>query len=414
MKRNFPICTRLALAASLLVGVAVLPRPVRAAEPIRIAIVTPLAITPGKAVVRGAKLAAERINRAGGIGGHTVKLLIFDSQLSTSASVRAMQRAVEQDHAQVVAGVFTSEDSMALANYAGRLDVPLIVESGSSKIGELIRTHYKRYRNVFQLQLNGHFIAQEVCDAAHSLLLKDAPGRPSAVILSEQAAWTQPLDRAYEACLPKAGFKVLGRITYSPSTTDFGPVYNRIEGLHPTVIVTGMAHTGLRPVLQWQQDQVPALMLGFNMQAGSTDFWQRSNGAAQGVIVVTNGAGGAPITSKTAAFYHAYIRKYHDAPMLMAYTSYDSIYVIADAANKAGLHSTEKLVGQLAATDYVGATGRIRFYGRHARFAHALMYGPGLVTGVAFQWQNGKQSVVWPKSVAQASVVMPSFIADKR
>lgn len=399
------------------VALAAFANPVAAAPgaaPIRIAIITPLAITPGKAVVNGAKLAAADINRAGGVHGHKVRLLIYDSQLSTSASVRAMQKAVEQDHARVVTGVFTSEDSLALANYAGRLHTPLIVESGTTRIGELVHRDYRRYRNVFQLQLNSRFIAQEVCDAAHSLLVKGSARRVSAVIMSEQADWTKPLDRAYARCLPKAGIKVLRRVDYAVDTTDFGPIYNRIEALKPTVIVTGMAHTGLRPVLQWHQDQVPAMMLGFNMQAGSSGFWARSNGAAQGLMVVTNGAGGAPITPKTAAFYQAYRNRYHESPMLMAYTSYDSIWVIADAVARAGTAGTAALVKQIEATNRVGVTGRIRFYGRHARYAHALRYGQGLVTGVAFQWQDGKQAVVWPPGVAQAGLVVPRYMASNR
>ena len=43
-------------------------------------------------------------------------------------------------------------------------------------------------------------------------------------IMSEDAAWTKPLDVGYEACLPKAGLKVVEHIRFSPDTTDFTPM----------------------------------------------------------------------------------------------------------------------------------------------------------------------------------------------
>ena len=46
----------------------------------------------------------------------------------------------------------------------------------------------------------------------------------------------------------------------------------------------------------------------------------------------------------------------------------------------------------------------MQFYGRDDQFTHALKYGPGLVTGVAIQWQNGKQVCVWPNDKANAKM----------
>lgn len=408
---GFQALMRLAMTAALAVGVLGMAIPAQAA-PIKIAVIAPVAITPGKALVNGAKLAADDINRAGGINGRKVEVKVYDDKISSSGAVTAMRKAVQQDHVDAVTGVFLSEAALALMPYAQRLDVPLIVESGTTKIGEMVHHDYKRYRNVFQLQLNSYFIAQEVCDAAHSLLVKrQGVKHATAVIMSEEAAWTKPLNKAYEQCLPKAGFKVEKQVNYAVNTQDFGPIYNKIKALNPTVIVTGMAHTGMRPVVQWYQNQVPALMMGFNMQAGTGGFWDASNKAAQGVIVVTNGAGGAPVTPKTPAFYKAYVKQFNEEPMLSAYTSYDAVQAVAQAIRKSGSTKTAKIVDRLESMNMDGVTGRIQFYGRHARFAHALKYGQGKVTGVAFQWQDGKQKVVWPEHLAQGKLVIPGFVS---
>ena len=59
--------------------------------------------------------------------------------------------------------------------------------------------------------------------------------------MSEDAAWTTPLDARYLECLPKAGFKVLDHIRFSPDTTDFTPIFNNIESKNPDIIITGIS-----------------------------------------------------------------------------------------------------------------------------------------------------------------------------
>jgi branched-chain amino acid transport system substrate-binding protein len=67
-------------------------------------------------------------------------------------------------------------------------------------------------------------------------------------------------------------------------------------------------------------------------------------------------------------------------------------------------------VTALEATDHVGTVGRIQFYGRDHQFTHAMKYGPGLVTTIAIQWQNGKQTCVWPADKCNAKITFPSFV----
>jgi branched-chain amino acid transport system substrate-binding protein len=86
------------------------------------------------------------------------------------------------------------------------------------------------------------------------------------------------------------------------------------------------------------------------------------------------------------------------------------VHVIADAVKRAGSTEPDKMVDALEKTDWVGTIGRIQFYGRDDQFTHALKYGPGLVTGVDIQWQNGKQVAVWPADKANAKIEFPPFV----
>jgi branched-chain amino acid transport system substrate-binding protein len=56
----------------------------------------------------------------------------------------------------------------------------------------------------------------------------------TAVMMSEDAAWTTPFDAGMEACLPKIGLKVLDHIRFSPDTTDFTPSSTGSRAKGPT------------------------------------------------------------------------------------------------------------------------------------------------------------------------------------
>ena len=42
--------------------------------------------------------------------------------------------------------------------------------------------------------------------------------------------------------------------------------------------------------------------------------------------------------------------------------------------------------------------------------ADTVDFDPGFVTGLVFQWQDGKQVVVWPKNIAEGKLKFPAFV----
>src|SRR5581483_3482646 len=214
----------------------------------------------------------------------------------------------------------------------------------------------------------------------------------------------------YLECLPKAGLKVLDHIRFNPDTTDFTPIFNKIEGDHADVITTGISHVGVQPTVQWHDQQVPVPMAGQSSQATTSSFWKDTNGAAEGVITATAASPGVALTPTTIPFTEAYIKRYGVSPAYDGYSSYDDVHVIANAIKAANSTDPDKLVEAMEKTDYVGTIGRVQFYGKGDEYTHALKYGPGLVTGVDIQWQDGKQATVWPRDKANAKIKFPAFV----
>ena len=107
-------------------------------------------------------------------------------------------------------------------------------------------------------------------------------------------------------------------------------------------------------------------------QATTSTFWKDTNGAAEGVITDTAAAPDVALSPSTIPFAEAYIKKHGVTPAYVGYTSYDMVHVIAEAIERAG-----------------GSTDP---------------------TTIAIQWQNGKQTCVWPADKCNAKITFPSFV----
>ncbi|HEX7389863.1 MAG TPA: ABC transporter substrate-binding protein [Acidiphilium sp.] len=399
----------LAAAAVLAGGIGMVAA--RAAlPPLKIGVIGEESSVAGASITKAAQLAADEINAKGGIGGRKIQLFTYDDHSSAADAVRAYQRAVQQDHVNAVIVSYISEVALAVEPWAARLHMPTITPgAASTKISEQVHADYAKYKYMFHGWINSSALADVVCDQVRDLLVKPY-GLKTAVVMSEDAAWTQPLDKEYLNCLPKVGVKVLDHLRFNPDTTDFTPIFQKLEATHAQMIVTGISHVGVQPTVQWTAQQVPLPMIGVSSQASTSSFWADTHGAAEGVITQTAAAPGVALTPKTIPFTEAYTKRYGVTPSYDGYSTYDDVYIIADAVKRAGSTNPDKMVAALEKTDYIGTLGRVEFYGKDSPFTHAIKVGPEYVTGIALQWQDGKPVCVWPRSICKAKLVFPAFL----
>ena len=381
-----------------------------AADPIKIGVIAEAQAIAGASIPQAAQLAADEINAQGGVDGRKIEIVSYDNHSSSADSVRAFQRAVNEDKVNAVIASYISEVVLALEPWASRLKTPFVTPgAASNEISKSVHADYEKNKYTFHGYLTSAALALSVCDAAKDLLVEQKHMK-TAVIMSEDAAWTKPLDVGYEECLPKIGLKVLDHIRFSPDTTDFTPIFNKIEGSKPDVIITGISHVGVQPTVQWKNQQVPIAMFGISSQATNETFGKDTNDAAEGVLYQGVSGPNVAVTPKSVPFAENFKKKYGNYPSYAGYTAYDEVYYIADAVKRAGSTDADKLVDALEKTDWEGTIGRVQFYGKDDPFTHSIKYGKGLITGLMLQWQAGRQVSVWPKEIAKSELKFPSFV----
>ncbi|MFY9761033.1 MAG: ABC transporter substrate-binding protein [Xanthobacteraceae bacterium] len=377
--------------------------------PIKIGVIAEAQAVAGSSIPQAAQMAADEINAAGGVNGRKIEIVTYDDHSSAAEAVRAFQRAANEDHVNAVIASYISEVVLALEPWTGRLKTVMVTPGAASDvITQNIAKDYNNLKYTFHGYLTSTSLADQVCDASKDLLVKDLHMK-TAVVMSEDAAWTTPLDAEYLNCLPKAGLKVVDHIRFSPDTTDFTPIFNKIEGEKPDVIVTGISHVGVQPTVQWKQQEVPIPMIGVASQATNSSFWNDTNGATEGVLYQAVSGPGVAVTPKTLPFVAAFNKRFGNNPSYCGYTAYDEVYYIADAIKRGGT-DPDKLVDALEKTKYVGTIGTVEFKGKDTANPHALKIGGTTIPGLMLQWQDGKQINLWPANVANGKMKFPKFI----
>ena len=100
------------------------------------------------------------------------------------------------------------------------------------------------------------------------------------------------------------------------------------------------------------------------------------------------------MTPKTIPFYQAFRERFKKAPTYNASGTYDALHLLKEVIEKAGSTEADKLIPIMEKTVFTGVAGVIEFDKRHD-----LIFGPGRVTGLGVQWQDGKKVPFWPPQV---------------
>ncbi len=307
-------------------------------DPIKIGVIAEVQSIAGAATPGGAQIAAEEINAKGGINGRKIEIVSYDNKSSSADSVRAFQRAVSDDKVSAVIASYISEVVLALEPWAARLQMPLITPgAASNEITRPVHDDYDKNKYTFHGYLTSAAQAQAVCDAAKDLLV-DGMKMKTAAIMSEDAAWTKPLDAGYEACLPKAGLKVrrsrpllarhhrLHADLQQARGQEAGRDRHRHLACRRAADRAVEEPAGADPDVRHQRAGAEPDLLGGYQRCRPRAF-RRSRSRPRPTAV----------TPKTKPFATAFKAKFGTTPAYTGYTAYDEVYIIADAIKRAGL-----------------------------------------------------------------------------
>jgi branched-chain amino acid transport system substrate-binding protein len=143
--------------------------------------------------------------------------------------------------------------------------------------------------------------------------------------------------------------------------------------------------------------KIPAAMVGINVEGQKDSFMQATQGKGDYVMTSNTYCQGVESNELTKAFFDAYVKRFGETPTYTTAT-YDAIfYALVPTIEEAGTLKPDKLVSILENRVFKVPSGTIKYMkDPDGKPLHDLTWGPGYLTGIATQWQNGKLVGVWP------------------
>ena len=232
-------------------------------------------------------------------------------------------------------------------------------------------------------------------------------------IMHQDVAWARATaDGVKKSYFEKAGWEVIEQEAYPTGTSDFSSALMkaRSKGAQVIMPIFDMPQSGIL-VKQWKSMNVPALMAGFISPLAGTDAWKTFDGKIGGAINCIFEMGSAIASDKlpkSVEFYNKYTKIF--GKELQAghgpAPAYESVYILAEAIERAGSLDPDAVAAQLKKTDRMGIMGRIRFDA-----GNQVVYGfdyKETAVGAVFQWtDDGKRRIVFPESLADAKIQLP-------
>jgi len=236
-------------------------------------------------------------------------------------------------------------------------------------------------------------------------------------IITQDVLWAKGTGGGLEKWFKGNNWEVAAFDTYATGSSDFSPSLIKARAQKAQVIVPifDMPQSGIL-LKQARAMQIPALMAGFISPVSCENVWKVFEGEVDGMINMVYEVGPIAVKAvpKSVEFNKNYGKRYGEKARteLSGHgpgPSYDAVYVMANAIERAKTVEPDAVVKALEQTDMQGAIGRIRF-GKD----HQAVFGSDpkeTAVGCGFQWvKPGKRVVVFPEGVAEAKIQLPPYM----
>ncbi|HUV44788.1 MAG TPA: ABC transporter substrate-binding protein [Dehalococcoidales bacterium] len=380
------------------------------AKVIKIGVIGPMQFVQGEHHWYGATMARDKINDAGGVTidgeEYTIELIKTDSNemLSPTDAATAMERLITVDKADFVVGGFRTEAVFPMQDVAMEYKTIFLgCGAATYELNTRLAEDYDTFKYWFRVTPfhSNNLVANSLATLGLAGAIMQGglglEGPLKVAILGEGAQWADGMVGAYEAYVPAMlGMEVVGTWRPSPTATDLTAELTAIEASGAHFILTIISGPiGIPYAKGLGELEIPVASVGINVEAQKDGFWDATGGYGNYETTLNTYAKGIAVTEYTIPFFDAFMEEYGQTPTYNAGT-YDAILLLTEAIERAGTLDSDAVVVELKKTDFVGTGGRITFTGQDADNPHDVVYGPGFVTGLATQWQDGEMKAVWP------------------
>lgn len=297
--------------------------------------------------IRAARLAADEINRNGGIMGHRIKLIHRDSGSDVLRSVFNVRELIRDCGCRMIFGGSSSAVAIAVSEICQEYWIPFFATLTYSTETTMEKGHRVCFRECYDSWMAAQVMADWLNDRYS--------GKQYAYITADYS-WGRTTENSFRTVTRTVDRTRHPGFLAPLGTTDFVQVLNQIAKSPPDVLVLALFGRDLSSALRQVRERElgkHALIVVPNLELGTAEH--AGPNAIHGVV------GALPWTWKVPyvydyprgkAFVEEYVRRYHRYPSSSGASAYTILYEYKSAVERAQSFKTSSVIRALEGHTY--------------------------------------------------------------
>jgi len=297
------------------------------------------------------RMAADELNKTGGINGKQIELFLQDDRSDATEAANITTRFISQDNVHAIIGEVGSSRTLAAAPIAQNAKIPMLTPSSTNP--DVTKKGNYIFRSCFTDAVQGSAIAQ--------FAAKSLNGKRAALLIDRRNDYSTGLEKPITDAYVRLGGEIVITQSYQAGDQDFNAQITSIKGANPDLIFVPGYYGDVALIAKQARDK------GLNAPLVGGDGWDsptlyQIGGAALDGCYFTNHYSPDDPDPRVQKFVQDYRGRYGTVPDALAATGYDAALIMFDAIKRAGSLDGAAIRDALAATkDFPGVTGLVTF-----------------------------------------------------
>ena len=351
--------TRMLVAAAAALAGSALVQPAAAQDAIKIGVTQPLTgafAASGNYVTQGARIAEDEINKAGGVLGRNIQLVVEDNKSNPTEAVATAEKLTQRDKVPVLMGAWSSTLTLAVMPKLEEYGVPMLVETSSS--GK-ITTSGNPW--IFRISPTSEMEARAFEPLVKTLGIKKAD------FLATNNDFGLGASQEFGKMLKAAGVAAGVNETMDPKAVDFSAQLAKIKASGgDTLFVTTAVEQITLILRQAKEQQLKARIITTGGSNSPDQLIEQAKEAADGSLHLVFFTPWFPEAVKNGDLAKRFVatwgeRKHHVGGLTEGFRGWDGITTIVEAIKAAGKAEPKAIQQALWNVKVKGINGDIAF-----------------------------------------------------
>lgn len=306
---------------------------------------------------RALKMKVDEINKAGGVNGKTLEVIVYDTEGNSNKAAQQLRRLAESDKVDIIFGPSSSGESLATIGLSNELKIPQIAHGGTEQI---IKPTTKWVFNS---------LAVDRVALSYVLSYFKQKGVKSLALMTSADGYGQSGKNVLQQLLPGTDIKIATAEEFNRTDADM------------TAQVLRAKQSGADAMLVWSALPAPTIIarnaqaVGYDKPifvgygAASNELVEKAGAAGEGLYISSFRllAPGSlpesdPVRPVTVRLYADYVKRYGEPPANFAQHSHDAVLILEAALKKIpGPVTRDNLRDAIEKVDVIGTNGHFRF-----------------------------------------------------